>query len=111
MYRFWYDNVKPKYGEKAKLCYMDTNIFIAYVETDDIYKDIMEDVEKRLDTSNYELHRPLPKGKNKEVIGLMKDKLCGKIIRFVGVTASSNDDERLNLIDSMENLHIKQAKI
>ena len=52
MYKFWYDNVKPKYDEKAKLCYMDTNIFIAYVETDDIYKDIVEDVEKRLETSN-----------------------------------------------------------
>ena len=89
MYKFWYDNVKPKYDEKAKLCYMDTNIFIAYVETDDIYKDIVEDVEKRLETSNYELHRPLPKGKNKEVIGLIKDKLCENIIRFVGVTAKT----------------------
>ena len=89
MYKFWYDNVKPKYDEKAKLCYMDTNIFIAYVETDDIYKDIVEDVEKRLETSNYELHRPLPKGKNKEVIGLIKDKLSEKIIRFVGVTAKT----------------------
>ena len=55
MYRFWYDYVKPKYDEKAKLCYMDTDRFIVYVKTDDIYKDIAEDVETRFGTSNYEL--------------------------------------------------------
>ena len=47
---------------------------------DDIYKDIA-DVEARFDTSSYELNRPLPKGKNKKVIGLMKDKLAGKIMK------------------------------
>ena len=36
MYEFWYDNVKPKYNEKAKLCYMDTHSFIVYIKTDDI---------------------------------------------------------------------------
>ena len=41
-------------------------------------QDIAEDVETRFDTSNYELDRPLPKGKNKKVIGLMKDELGGK---------------------------------
>ena len=50
MYEFWQDYVKPHYGEKAKLCYMDTEIFIVYVETDDTYKDIAEDVETRSDT-------------------------------------------------------------
>ena len=65
MYGFWYDYVKPRYGKKAKFCYMDTNNFIVYIKTDDIYKDIGEDVETRFDTSNYELDRPLPKGKNK----------------------------------------------
>ena len=63
MYEFWYDYVKPKYGEKAKLCYMDTDRFIVDIKRDDIYKDIAEDVEARSDTSTYELHRPLPKGK------------------------------------------------
>ena len=81
MYKFWYDNVKPKYGEKAKLCYMDTNIFIAYVETDDIYKDIMEDVETRFGTSNFEIERPLTKEKSKRVIGLMKDQLGEQFIK------------------------------
>ena len=42
-YEFWHDYVKPKYDEKAKLCYMDTAKFIAYIKTDDIYKDIAED--------------------------------------------------------------------
>ena len=44
MYGLWYDYVKPKYGEKAKLCFMDTCSFIAYIKTDDIHKDITEDV-------------------------------------------------------------------
>ena len=40
MYDFLYDYVKPKYGEKARLCYMDTDCFIVYIRTDDIYNDI-----------------------------------------------------------------------
>ena len=47
MYEFWYDYVKPKYGEKVKLCYMDTDSLIVYIKTDDMYKDIAEDVETR----------------------------------------------------------------
>ena len=39
-YDFWYDYIKPKYGEKAKLCYMDTGSFIAHIKTENIYKDI-----------------------------------------------------------------------
>ena len=67
-----YDYVKLKYGERAKLCYVDTDSFIVYIKTDDIYKEIAEDVETRFDTSKYELDRPLPKGKNEKVIGLTK---------------------------------------
>ena len=77
MYEFWYDYLKPKYGENAKRSFMDTDTFIVHVKTDDIYKDIAEDVETRFDTSNFEIDRPLPKGKNKKVIGLMKDELGG----------------------------------
>ena len=68
IYEFWYDYVKPKYGENAKICYMNTESFIVHVKTDDIYKDIVEDIETRFDTSDFELDRPLPKGKNKKVI-------------------------------------------
>ena len=80
MYEFLYDDMKPKYGNKIKLCYMDTDSFIMNIKTNDFYKDIANDVDKRFDTSNYELNRPLPTGKNKKVIGLMKDELGGKII-------------------------------
>ena len=59
---FLYDYIKLKYGGKGKLFYIDTDSFILYIKTD-IYKDIAEDVETRFDTSNYELDRPLPKGK------------------------------------------------
>ena len=45
MYEFWYDYVKPKYGEKTKLCYIDTDSFIVYLKTVDTYEDIAEDVE------------------------------------------------------------------
>ena len=83
MFEFWYNYAKPKYGENAKLCYMDTDSFIVHVKTDDIYKDIAEDVEARFDTSNFEVDRPLPKGKNKKVIGLMKDELGGQIKKKV----------------------------
>ena len=53
MYELWYDYIKPKYQDKAKLCYMDTESFIIYIKTKDFYKDIVNDVEKWFDTSNY----------------------------------------------------------
>ena len=52
--------------------------FIIHTKTKYFYKDIADDVEKRFDTSNYEIDRPLPKGKNKKVIGLMKNELAEK---------------------------------
>ena len=81
MYEFWYDYMKPKYDDHVKLCYTDTDSFIMNIETKDFYKDIANDVEKMFDTSNYEVDRPLPTGKNKKLIGLMKDELGGRIIR------------------------------
>ena len=50
MFEFWYDQIKPKYGKKAKLYYMDTDSFIVYIKTDDIYKDIAVNVETKLET-------------------------------------------------------------
>ena len=55
--------MKPKY-EEAKLCFMETDSFIVYLKTDDIYKDIAEGVKTRFDSLKYELDRPLLKGKN-----------------------------------------------
>ena len=80
MYEFWYDYVKNKYRNKARLCYTDTDSFVINIKTNDFYKDISQDVNESFDTSNYTFDRPLPKGKNKKVIGLMKDELGGGII-------------------------------
>ena len=103
MYEFCYAYLKPKYGENVKLYYMDTDSFIAYIKTDDINKDIAKDAESRFDTLNYELDRPLPKGKNKKVIELMKDELVERIMmKFVGLRTKTyryliDDDDKLFL--------------
>ena len=89
MYEFWYDYIKPNYQDKVKLCYMDTDSFVIHIIIEDFYKDIANDVEKWFDTSNYneDDKRPLPKGKNKKVIGLFKDELSGRIMKeVVGLT-------------------------
>ena len=85
MYEFHYDYMKQKYDDdKLKLCYMDTDSLIYSIKTEDFYKDIADDVEARFDTSDYIPDKPLPVGKNKKVIGLMKDELGEHSIRFVG---------------------------
>ena len=90
MYEFYYDYVKAKYGENAKLCYMNTDSLIVHVKTDDTYKDISKDVERRFDTSNIELEKVLPKEKSKKVIVVMNDELRGKVMKeFVGLRAKS----------------------
>ena len=83
MHEFWYDQVKPK-----------------YIKTDDIYKDIAEDVKTRFDASIYELNRSLLKRKSKKVIGVMKNELGGKIMNeFIGLRSKTysyltdNNDE------------------
>ena len=91
MYEFYYDSIKPKYQNNAKLCYMDTHSFIIDIKTEDFSEDIANDVEKRFDTSNYEVSRPLPKGTNKKVIGLMKDELGGNIMtEFVALRSKTH---------------------
>ena len=70
IYEFWYDYIKPKYKDKAKLCYMDTDSFAIHVSTEKFFEDISNDVERWFDISNYDKNhkRPLPIGKNKKVI-------------------------------------------
>ena len=82
MYEFWYDYLKPKYRDKVKLCYMDTDSFIVHIEIEDFYMDIANDVDKWFETSAYDKNdnRPLPKGKNAKVIGKFKDEMKGKIM-------------------------------
>ena len=80
IYEFHYDYMVPKYGDRLKLCYMDTDSPVYHIKTEDFYADIADDVQTRFDTSGYIPDRPLPVGLNKKVIGLMKDELGGKII-------------------------------
>ena len=83
MYYFWYDYLKPKYNDKAKLCYMDTDSFVLNIFTEDFLEGIKNDVERWFDTSNYDENdkRPLQIGVNKKVIGMFKDALGGKIMK------------------------------
>ena len=69
-----------QYGDRAKLCYTDTDSFIIYIKTEDFFEDISNDFEKWSDTSNYDKNdkRPLPIGKNKKISGLFQDELEGK---------------------------------
>ena len=88
MYEFWYDYIKPKYGDRAKLCYMDTDSLIPHITTEELNEDIANDIERWFDTSNFDENdkRPLLIGKNKNVPVLFKDELGGKImIEFVGI--------------------------
>ena len=99
MYEFHYDYMQLKYGSKQQLCYMDTDSFIYHIKTENFYKDIATDVETRFDTSGYSKddNRPLPIGKNKKVISLMKDDLGGKImIEFVALRAKLYAYRRLD---------------
>ena len=79
MYEFHYDYMKPKF-EGFQLCYMDTDFLIYHIKTEDFYAYIANDVEERFDISGYIPDRPLPIGKNKKVIGLMKDESGGTIM-------------------------------
>ena len=74
MNEFWYDYIRPKYGDKAKLCYTDTDSFAVHIKIEDFFEDISNDVEIWFDTSNYGENdkRPLPIGKNKKVPSLLK---------------------------------------
>ena len=67
IYEFCYDYIKPKYGDRAKLCFTGTDSFLSHIKTEDFYKDIANDVERWFDISNYDENdeRPLPIGNNK----------------------------------------------
>ena len=92
MYKFWYDYIKPKYEDIAKLCYTDTDSFIIHIITKDVYRDIADDVKIWFDASNYDENdkRPLPIGMIKRAYGFFKDELGGKIMKeFVALRAKT----------------------
>ena len=81
MYDYWYNEMKQKYKDKKRLCYMDTDSFIMHIKTEDFHKDIADDFERMYDTSNHTVERPLPMGENKKKIGFVKDELGGRIMK------------------------------
>ena len=116
MYEFWYDYVKPKYQDKTKLRYMDTDNFAIHTKTEYFYEDITNDVEKWFDTCNYDKDDkiPLRVGKNKKVIGLFIDELGAKIIKeFVKLRAKTqaylmNDDSEHKIARETKKCVIKR---
>ena len=90
MFDFHYKYIKPKYGNKAKLLFTDTDSFLYEIQTEDFYKDISRDVKDRFDTSDYPKNHPsvILTGINKKVLGMFKDEAAGKnITEFVGLRA------------------------
>ena len=81
IYLFYYDELKPKFKDKVKLMYMDTDSFILSIETDDFFKETKDYLKEWFDTSGYDENRVLPEefakntSYNKKVIGKMKDEL------------------------------------
>ena len=85
MYKFFYDVLKPKYGDNVELGYTDTDSFVIYVKTDDIYEDLKE-LNEYMDFSEYPKDHPNYDASNKKVIGKIKDELKGNIIEeFIGL--------------------------
>ena len=82
-YEFWYDYIKLKYQDKAKLRYMDSDSFVIYIKTENFYKDVANDVKKWFGTWNYSKddNRLLPTGWNEKIISLFKDELGGRIMK------------------------------
>ena len=92
MYDFYYGYLKPKYGDKVRLLFTDTDSVMFLIETEDFYEDIAHDIRKWFDTSNYPMDHPseISTGVNKMVIGMFKDEVEGKIItEFVGLRAKN----------------------
>ena len=92
IYEFHYGYVLPKYGDKVKLLFTDTDSLMYLIETEDFYEDILRDIHEWFDTSNYpKVHiSGIPTGDNKMVIGMFKDEVGGKIItEFVGLRAKN----------------------
>ena len=85
MYQFWYDHLKNKYNNNVELVYTDTDSSIIYVETDDIYKDMLEN-KNLYDFSEYTINHPNYDITNKKVLGKFKDELNSQIItEFIGL--------------------------
>ena len=102
MYAFHYDYIKLKFKD-PQLCYMDTDSLIYNIKTEDFYADITDDVQTRFDMSGYNPDHPLPIGRNKKVIGFMKDELGGAIMtEFVALRPKLYSYRKLDLSERQE---------
>lgn len=87
-YKFIYGYIKPKYGNKAKFCYGDTDSYIIEIKTEDFYKDISGDILDVFDTSDNPKNHPLYTNINKKKPGMIKDESFGSVItEFIGLRA------------------------
>ena len=99
MYDFHYNYIKTKYGDNAKLIFIDTDSLAYEIRTKDFYKDIDDDIEKRFDTSDYPTNHSsgIKTGLNSKVLGMFKDDDDGKqIVEFVGLRAKLYSYKMLN---------------
>ena len=90
---------------------MDTDSLVYHIKTEDFYADIANDVEERFNTSGYVPDRPLPIGKNKKVIRLMKDELGGTIMtEFMSLRPKLYSYEKLNGTETSDGPHFAEDK-
>jgi len=87
MYHFYYEYLKPKYDDKCKLLFTDTDSFCCHIQTDNLYDDMRENIEL-FDTSNFEKDHPLYTTKNHRVLGKFKSETGSLAPReFIGLRA------------------------
>ena len=79
MYDFYYNHLEPKYGLSCQLLYTDTDSLLLEIKTEDVYKDMGENLDY-YDTSDFSKDHPLHSQKNKKVLGKMKDECAGALI-------------------------------
>ena len=90
MWKFFYDYLKPKYGDKIEFCYTDTDSFILYIKTEEFYEDIADDVEELFEISNNSSTSSAISSSTKKVLGKFKDELKGKIMtKFAGLRSKT----------------------
>ena len=87
MYEFYYDYLKPKYLDRCKLLFTDTDAFYCHIQTEDLYKDMAENIEL-FDISNFEQTRPLYSQTNHRIVGKLNSE-TGSLapLEFVGLRA------------------------
>ena len=112
MYEFHYKYINPKYGDKAKLLFTDTDSLMYEIKTEDFYKNISGDVKDRFDTSDYPPNHPsgIPTGCNKKVLGVFKDEVAGRYIEeFVGLRAKLYSYKRFEGKESKKCKGVKKS--